>query len=413
MIAKLVEAGIASLVTRPEQLLDRGLTAEDVSIAAGVSNATFYRRFTDKRAYISTLVGEIVGAPSYSEHELRARVREATTSAEDLSTAVLRKLLTQVFPDVTEAQTVARRVLAHLFADSNPIVAQSVRDDYHRRDSLVLAVYDEAFARGGLSLRRPFTPKAFAVVIDALFEGFQLRYRRDPSAVSPRLIADAMQALLGGVLDEGEHEHLDDLPTLRSSPPQPVALPRNSRASVLATARSEFRKRGYFMTRMDTIAAGSGVPIQQLRKLFPTKPHLIIGALRPQVDAIGEAIADDRLLELDETTIVENYLLRCARMAARDMPFTDALMVALAHDTYGEPDRVTPLKEELNLPALVAPTIERGQRRGVFSTVEEPMEVATELTNSILLRCFTRRLRSPEDNARIVATIALHGLIER
>lgn len=404
---------MSALIERPAQLLDRGLTAEEVFNTAGVSNATFYRRFNDKSAYVSALIDRLIDVPGSTEAQMRERVRTLGGGIGP-PTTVLRNLIVGFFPELTESRAVSRRVLAHAFADSTARAANSVRADYGRRDARLLAVYDEALAKNGLTLRRPFTPKSLAVVVNALFEGFQLRYRSDPGAVTPRLLADSLLAVLGSVLDTGgAHEHLDDLPLVRESTPRTTELPRDPRSAVLAIAREEFAKRGYFMAKLDNIAADSGVPLEQLRKLFPTKTHLIIGALRPRFKDIQEAIDDDRLLELDATDIVENYLLRLARVCTEDMPFTDALMLALAHDTYGEPDSIKPLKEELDLPAIIAPIIAEGRRNGAFAGVDDPVEVAAELTNALLLRCFTRRNHSPEENARIVADLVLRGLVRR
>lgn len=404
---------MSALITRPEQLLDRGLTAEEVFNAAGISNATFYRRFTDKSTYVAALIDGLIDASGSTPAEMRAQVRRLGAESGP-PTTVLRNLVVAFFPELTEPRTVSRRVLAHAFADSTARGPNSVRADYGRRDARLMAVYDEALAKNGLTMRRPFTPKSLAVVVNALFEGFQLRHRSDPDAVGPRLLADSLLAILGSVLDTGgAHEHLDDLPLVRTSTPRTTELPRDPRSAVLAVARAEFAKRGYFMAKLDNIAADSGVPLEQLRKLFPTKTHLIIGALRPRFKDIQEAIEDDLLLELDPTVIIENYLLRLAKVCAEDMPFTDALMLALAHDTYGEPDRIKPLKEELDLPAIIAPIIEEGRRTGAFSGDDDPVEVAAELTNALLLRCFTRRTHSPEDNARIVADLVLRGLVRR
>ncbi|WP_051026929.1 TetR/AcrR family transcriptional regulator [Nocardia higoensis] len=394
-------------------MLDKGFTAEDVFNEAGVSNATFYRRFKNKSSYVKALIGSLIEGPGSTDAEMRARVRALSNGTRPPIT-VLRELIIASFPVLTEPRAVSRRVLAHAFADSTPHAAHSVRADYARRDSRILAVYDEALAKKGLALRRPFTPKSLAMVINALFEGFQLRHRSDPGSVTPALLADSLLAILGGVLDAGgAHAHLDDLPLVRASVPHVTELPRDPRTAVLAVAREEFAKRGFFMAQLENIALGSGVPIEQLRKLFPSKTHLIIGALRPRFKAIQEAIDDDLLLELDEPVIIENYLLRLARVCTEDMPFTDALMLALAHETYGEPNQVKPLKQELDLPAIIAPIIEAGCRNGVFAGIDQPVEVAAELTNALLLRCFTRRSHSPEENARIVADLVLRGLVQR
>lgn len=404
---------MSALIDHPEQLLVRGLTADVVFHGAGVSSATYYRRYEQKKKYVSDLLAGMIGAPAFSSDALLVHVDRATEGSRRMDSTGLRTLITHLFADLTDHRQVSRRILAHVFAGTNQRAAQSVRVDYARRDALVLAVYDEVFVQGGLTLVRPVKPAAFAILVNALLEGFALRYRREPDAVTPQTISNALQALLVALLDDTGTGHLAELRAAADPGSVPAALPLDPRAAVLAAAREEFTRHGYFIARMETIATKSGVPHQQLMQLFPTKAHMVVGALRPQLDAIEQVVADGLLFQSTTTEIIENYLMRLAKMTADHMPFTDALMLALAHDTYGESDRVRPLKEELDLPAIIAPIIEMGQNRGELAPIDEPMEVAAELTNAVLLRCFTRRHLPPEENARIIADLVLRGLRSR
>ncbi|MFC8530770.1 hypothetical protein [Nocardia sp. NPDC057227] len=412
---RLVEAGVSELIEHPEQLLVRGLTADAVFHSAGVSNATYYRRYDHKKKYIADLLGGLVGRPVYSVPALLAEVELATLGSGRMDSAGLTALIARLFAAFTDDRQVSRRVLAHAFAGSNQSAAHSVRLDYRRRDELVLAVYDEVFVQRGLTLARPIKPAAFAVLVNALLEGFALRHRREPDAVTPQSVADALQAVLVALLDGTGTGHLSELPSAVPGPAAAVVpvLPVDPRAAVLAAARDEFTARGYFLAEVETIAAAAQVPRDLLVQLYPTKAHMIIGALRPQLDAIDQVVKDGLLFELPVEVIVEKYLYRLALMAAEYLPFTDALMLALAHDTYGESDRVRPLKKELDLPAIITPVIAKGVADGTFAAVDEPVEIAAEITNAIMLRCFTRRHLPSAQNAAIISALVLGGLRAR
>ena len=190
----------------------------------------------------------------------------------------------------------------------------------------------------------------------------------------------------------------------------PREVPRDPRAAIIAAARTELGKRGYFMTRMDDIADNAGVPRGAMKRLFPTKPHILVAALQSRVDALRESVADDILLGLDEVSIIDNFLLRCAQLAADEIAFMDALLVAVAHDTYGEPEGLLSIKEKLNIPAIIGPVIQQGQDAGTLALIGTPADLAAGITNTLLMRCFTRRSVSPEDNAAFIGNLLLRGL---
>ncbi|MFH5230903.1 TetR/AcrR family transcriptional regulator [Antrihabitans spumae] len=308
-----------------------------------------------------------------------------------------------------------KRLLAHIFAGSTPRTTHPLRTDYHRRDQLALAAFDASFGRFGATLRKPFTAATFATAVTAVVEGFALRSRIDPKSVTPALLADTLLTFLGATVDmTQQHGHVDDTLSALDLPPSTPRPPaRDPRAAMIAAARDEFAKRGYFMTRIETIAVIAAVPLETARKLFPTKPHILVGALRSHIAAMTEAVADDLLIGLDEIEIVENHLLRCARVAVEETAFMDALVAAVAHDTYSEPEGLLSIKQQLNLPAIIAPVIQQGQDKGVLTSCDAPIEIAAGITNTLLLRCFTRRTHTPEDNAMFISRLVLHGMRTR
>lgn len=110
---------------------------------------------------------------------------------------------------------------------------------------------------------------------------------------------------------------------------------------------------------------------------------------------------------------MRRHLLRCATLARDEPEYTDALIAAVSHDTYADAESTLEIKKELNFPALIAPVIERGQRRGVFTDQNPAGEVAATLTNTLFLHCFTRRRATPTEHVDTVAGLLLDGLRRR
>lgn len=412
---RFVEAGLRLLADQPRSILDRGLRSEDVINSANGSHATFYRRFPSKADYLAQVVDGLIAPPRYTPEEIESAVAAELTASGGLIRPALRSLVTSHFADVTDLPTVTKRLLAHVFAGSTQRTTHPLRTNYRNRDQLVLAGFDAAFGRFGATLRKPFTATTFATAVTAIIEGFALRSRIDPHSVTPALLADTLLIVLGATVDTAQqHEHVDDaLAALDLLPSSPRPVPRDPRAAIIAAARDEFAKRGYFMTRVETIAAIAAVPLETARRLFPTKPHILVGALRSHVAAMTEAVADDLLIGLDEVAIIENHLLRCSRVVADETAFMDALVAAVAHDTYSEPEGLISIKQQLNLPAIIAPIIQQGQDKGILNNCDAPIEIASGITNTLLLRCFTRRTHTPENNATFVGELVLHGLRSR
>lgn len=401
-----IEAGVRALLDNPRQLIERGLRSEDVVNEAGASQATFFRKFTTKSDFVDAVVAELVTPRGQSTEDIERAVEKYMASNADALRPTIIALVDDSFGALTDDNATAVQSLARIFGN-----AGAHKLDYERRDRLVLAAYTALFARTDAAFRRPFTARTFAVAVNALLDGFRTRNAFDATVVTAELVSDSLLALLGAVVDTtGMHQHLDDMvgPIETFDAPRPV--PRDPRAALLSSARVELGKRGYFMTRMDDIADNAGVPRAAMKKLFPTKPHILVAALQSRIDALRESVADDVLIGLDELDIIDNFLLRCARLAADESAFMDALLVAVAHDTYGEPEGLLSVKTKLNIPAILGPVIARGQEKGTLSLFGTPVDLAAGITNTLLMRCFTRRNISPEDNALFVGNLLLRGL---
>lgn len=400
-----IDAGVRSLVDNPRQVLERGLRSEDVVNQANASQATFFRKFDTKSDFVDAVVAKLTASDRDTSAEVKHFVGSKAKANDDAIRPTVIELVEETFPALTDRTSTATECLARVFGS-----AYAIKSDYERRDKLVLAAFEALFERMDAALRRPFTARTFAVAVNALLDGFRSRSGPDPAAVTPELVSAALLALLGSVVDtSGEHQHLDDMVgTLETTTSKPI--PRDPRAAIIAAARAELGKRGYFMTRMDDIADDAGVPRAAVKKLFPSKPHILVAALQARVDALRESVADDLLIGLDEIAIMDNFLLRCAQLAADESAFMDALLVAVAHDTYGEPEGLLSVKQKLNIPAIIGPVIQQGQDNGTLTLIGTPVDLAAGITNTLLMRCFTRRNVSPEDNARFIGDLLLRGL---
>ena len=400
-----VEAAVTLLVADPRRILERGIRIEDVVHASDSSTATFFRKFSTKVDFLDKVVEQLARTrpPIDVRETVRAQLRDSGGSIR----ATVSTLVARYFPAIVDRDSITESLLHHIF--SAP--ASTLTRDYRDRDEAVLGSFEALFDPDGGAFRRPFTARSFAVTINAIIDGFRIRSQADAASVSADVMSDAVFAFLGAVVDtSGRHEHLDDVVGEVGAPVEERPLPRDPRAAIVTAARDEFGKRGYFMTRMDDIADIAGVPRTACKTLFPTKPSVIVAALQNRVDHLRESVADDHLLGLDELTILRNHMLRCAQLAADELEFMDALLVAVAHDTYGEPEGLISIKEKLNLPAIIGPVIARGQDSGVFRKSSSPVDLAAGITNTLLMRCFTRRQNSPQDNANFVAELLLDGL---
>lgn len=405
--AHFVEAGVALLIAHPQKILERGLRIEDVVHEADSSTATFFRKFNTKSDFLTTVVEHLSRTPLPAD--VRDTVRTQMTNSGASIRAAVSALVAHYFPAIVDQKSTTATLLDHVFRGP---ASAALAGGYRLRDDALLDAFEALFDPEGGAFRRPFTARSFAVTVNALVDGFRIRSQVDPASVSADVMSDAVLAFLGAVVDtSGHHQHLDDVVgDVGGVPVEERPMPRDPRAAIVTAARDEFGKRGYFMTRMDDVADIAGVPRAACKTLFPTKPSVIVAALQSRVDRLRESVADDQLLGLDELTILQNHMLRCAQLAADELEFMDALLVAVAHDTYGEPEGLISIKEKLNLPAIIAPVIARGQDSGVFRTSFGPVDLAAGITNTLLMRCFTRRQNSPQDNATFVGELLLDGL---
>ncbi len=417
-VTELVRAGLQLVLDHPARLLDGGLRIEDVVIEAGSSSATFYRKFATKAGYLSKVLDGLIADNSPTPTGVKATVQSALDAADRDRIRAVRKLVIEHFDIAFSDRSTTRRLLAITLGSATRQSAHLVRANYDHTDRLILDVFDVLFARSGATLRKPLTTQSFCVVMTALVEGFAVRHRADPSAVSPQLVADAVLAVLHVAVDTSQrHAHIEDVLTgfAPEAPEttQPSKLPSEPRAALLDAAREQFTKRGYFMTGLDSIALEARVATSVATRIFPTKTQIIIDALKPSYTNLAQEIADDLLFDFNSVATIRRHFVRIARLVIDQRAFMDALMAAVAHDTYAEADGLISIKKELNFPGLLEPLLVRARDSGELDIDQPTGDVAALLTNTLLLRCFTRRNCTPEKNAEFVATVILDGLLPR
>lgn len=412
---QLVEAAISVMLNDPTALLDRGLPTDRICDEAHCGRATYYRRYRTKDLFIQAVLDELVRPARRDDAAKAASQAVLTANHGDISRAV-HSLAATYFDSADELVGTDRLLLAAVFARGRGQAARRLRETYHRRDAMLLEAFDTLVGKRGATLRQPFTVQRLALVLTALIEGLLLRRRVDPHEVSAQLLADAVLAITGAVLntEQGYAHVYDKLGDLAPKPAVVQSIPRDPRASMIVAARNEFDKRGYFSSSLDAIADEAAVPVSVARQIFPTKAHIIVGALRTKYARLAESVDDDLMIHGDDVDlVVRKHLERCAHLVVQELVFMDALMAVVAHDTYSEPDGMLAIKEELDFPALLEPVILRGQRNGRFDRELSPRDLAALVTNTMLLRCFTRRAVTPEANAEFVGTLLLNGLKTR
>ncbi|KXP03658.1 hypothetical protein AXK60_17800 [Tsukamurella pseudospumae] len=314
---------------------------------------------------------------------------------------------------------VALRVLGLMLGRFDATNAQALRRAYQASDALRIGIFRSVLEGHGATVRRPFTVDQLSVALTALREGLHIRRLIDPAVVPDSLYGETALAIAIATLDtQHRHEHIDELGSAldsgdpRSRAPQPM-LPDDPRQAVLDTAAREFAEHSFYLATLEGIAESSGVPIFMLKRLFPTKAHIVIAALRPKFAAVAQGVTDDVSLGTDHVTVIRRHLLRCARLTVEERPFMDSMIASVSHDTSGFAEGVVEIKQELHFPSLIEPVIADGQQQGLFSDGQPSTEFAAILTNALFIRCFTRRTESPENNASFVAELLLNGLRSR
>ncbi|WP_033430466.1 TetR/AcrR family transcriptional regulator [Saccharothrix syringae] len=428
--AKLLRAGREILLTAGRHVLLKGLTVSAVVERAGISETTFNNNWPTKvrngvlgghRKYIDDLLGSLVSdGPRITQDVLADRILQVFGENQGDPRRALRELARWDFEAVRDHPATLTRMLVATLARDHPVAVRSVRLVYDDITRKAARAYSSTLAGWGGEFRRPFTAESIAVVLTSLVEGMTLRWLLDPKAVPDELFGDAVTALVGAVVDvEQRHEHIDDVmePLSREVIRKYRAEedrddPDDPWTAILEAAEGEFAQRGYYTTQLHHIAAAAGVDTAKLTRFFPTKADILEHGLRPVHDDLKRQVSHDALLRRGPEDVVRRHLRRLARAVARHRTWFDALVSLAIQDLARERDEAAArVRAALDFPALIAPALAAGQDAGVFVAVLPPDELATMLTNNVLVRAFSRCEHPPEEVAAAVGAVLLDGIL--
>ncbi|MEX0789839.1 MAG: TetR/AcrR family transcriptional regulator [Actinomycetota bacterium] len=184
-----------------------------------------------------------------------------------------------------------------------------------------------------------------------------------------------------------------------------------SRTALLEAAGTLFARSGWSGTRVEDVARLAGVSTATAFNHFPTKFALIGHVFAPILRGVlEEEQSDDPALSTDEALIRHLSRLSKAFRADSNRALTVAFTGALQEYTArigGQPDPA-----DHNDPRTIAPIptrlnelIEQAQASSDARTFPPARDLATQVTNLLLLRCLTRPQESAADSAEVVLTI--------
>lgn len=184
-----------------------------------------------------------------------------------------------------------------------------------------------------------------------------------------------------------------------------------TRAALLEAARTLFAQSGWGGTRVEDVARLAGVSPATAFNHFPTKSVLLGHVFAP---ILQQVLNDER--ETEESLPVLDALAHhicCLSAAFREesnlaltVAFTGALQEYTAR--VGGPPDLSDINDPRTLvpiPARLAELIGRAQGCGEAHTFPPARDLATQVTNLLLLRCLTRPGESAEDSAEVVLTM--------
>ncbi|GLW86628.1 hypothetical protein Aglo02_42670 [Actinokineospora globicatena] len=399
---------------------------EAIAAKAGFTATTFNNHYParkgGKRRYLEDLMSYLVcDAPRTTHTILGQKITEAFIESKGDPRRAIREVCDWDFRQVLLDDSTAIRFFLAGTGRNHLGAMKAIRDEYSDINRLGRQAYEATLAHWGVALRKPFTLDSFATIMTALVEGLVLRKLLDPDAVSDNLFSDAALAIAASVIDiDQQHEHIDDVMEPLAEQVmhdfrlgQLEAMPENPRTACVDAARQEFGQRGFHATSMAHIATVAGVKMELLKRLFPSKAHVVLGALRPVFDDLRSHTGDDIKIGVGNTATVKRFIRRLAEHAVTERVMFEALLVAIADSATMDLASPRHIKNEINFPTLIAPIIRTGQALGEFVPGLDAGEIAVTITNLTLLQVSTAASRSPEEIAETVSALLLDGLTAR
>ena len=161
------------------------------------------------------------------------------------------------------------------------------------------------------------------------------------------------------------------------------------------------------------VARRSEVNEVTVYRIFGSRDGLAAACWSTNMEPLKAGIARDRTRFLDAVDRIASHLRRLARVAVNDRQITYAMIQAVeaasmdSGATMGvlDPRRIVPL------PPLATPLIADAQTTGAVRDDYPASDLASFLTNSLLLRVLTRPGHSARDVSAFVVDVTLSGIL--
>ncbi|MCZ4498487.1 MAG: kstR2 7 [Marmoricola sp.] len=318
--ARLVEAGVETLLTMTATDLVTAKGTRDIAQRAGVSVGTFFHHFESVDVYAGAVVERVFNPvlPLASDEEIGPQVTEVANSklpseaSKDLHSSEFRRL----------SGDHEHRLRVGLWALGGPEGRNGYGQYMRERDEPLYGLAAEIYDGWGRELRPPVDMPLFVAIQAAMLSGAVLRASADPGSITEQsygLTASALGIYL--LRMKGETRSLGDkiteinyFPSDRTrSRTSLTARQQTSRVALLAAGAALFGEFGYEGTTVAQVARAAGVSTSTLYELVGGKPELAVLLLFQHAQ---DALVDGADAPTDPAALLDARLAKIYRTAA-------------------------------------------------------------------------------------------------
>ena len=383
-----------------------------------VSPGAFYHHFPSRAHYLDELAGHAL-APAHDKiaPEIADLLFEVANLPDADVVGHMERVCNRDFERLRTDGLVGLRLQMCLWAKhDDPGARDALRAGYDRVADHLAPAFERILERCGREFRPPFTMSSALVVFAALLESLVVRHCVDPEAVDPTLFAHAVQALLPTMTRpvDDEADLSDALASISRFEHGPRSRPADSelRRRVLDAATTRADTDVYDDPSIEELATDAGVPADAVYAEFHGKPGLAAAAFSRYLPLLERPLRTDLEDGRPPLEVIRAHLCRLADIAVRHRGLTNALLDAVQGAAIRYADHIGPSDPRaiVPLPRLLAPAVRAGQEQGVVREDFDASELATLVTNMLLLRVMNRPHGSAEQIAEIVSEVALGGI---
>jgi AcrR family transcriptional regulator len=403
---QLLQAGSRLLGEMDMIEVARSLSISAVVDEAGLSHQTFHNTYPGssraggkggKEAFVEDLLANLTVDYTGLAPEAVSTQGEATAPA-----AVL-------FDDLTSG-LMRRRLIAALLAADHEGARKAVAPEFERLDADFRTSVGAAVQSRGGSVRQPLSLTNLATVLSALVDGLAVREMLTPGSISARDVGAAADSILRWAIDPIHSDRAISPPETVDTADVLDPLRPDLEADIIAATETLFVDNGYFLVTLADIAAAARIRVEDLRRLFPSKIDIIVAGLKPEFERVQRLRRADEKLGVESELALQRTLVAVGEFVIGNRAMSSGMLLALTFEQFQQPNTVTTVMENLYLPSVVVPILERGRQAAVFGGDAPVIEVAIMLTNNVLFRCLTRPNESAADVADGVLRVLLPGV---